>query len=53
MSSVRMFPGDSLFACLISSTHPDEDASNNIRHRRTPKRVPRRHKTLKRVEYVC
>lgn len=29
---------------------PDDDANNNIRYGRIPQRVPRRHKTLKRVE---
>ncbi|KAH9992907.1 glycosyltransferase family 2 protein [Russula vinacea] len=29
---------------------PDDDASNNIRYGRIPQRVPRRNKTLKRVE---
>lgn len=35
---------------------PDDDANNNIRYGRIPQRVPRRHKTLKRVEcvsYLC
>jgi len=30
----------------------DEEASTNIRYGRIPQRVPRRHKTLKRVECV-
>ena len=30
----------------------DEDAGNNIRYGRIPQRVPRRYKTLKRIEYV-
>lgn len=34
-------------------TNPaDEDANNNIRYGRIPQRVPRRYKTLKRVECV-
>jgi hypothetical protein len=31
---------------------PDDDANNNIRYGHIPQRVPRRNKTLKRVEYV-
>ncbi len=30
----------------------DDDANNNIRYGRIPQRVPRRNKTLKRVECV-
>jgi hypothetical protein len=32
--------------------HHDDDANNNIRYGRIPQRVPRRNKTLKRVECV-